>query len=549
VPNQSIFAYIFSKVGAVGSLCLSLTARGLDSSANNNNSNTNTSGLVNPNTSWPFVTMDAFQERAASARILSNVLHMSLLPVVTDDQKQAWEDYSVANSQWYSDGFAYQEATTTSRDENTRHLIDEKDNDKNATEVVVDEFDLYKSYIYEYTPAFTTVPAVGSGPYTPVWQSSPLTYLDGVNLNLRSLGKQGELISLCMENKQVVFGGFFTSEPGNTNHPNFLTAWYSGLLSTAAGRPVDYNGDPIIEASYPIFRDFSDERELVAVMMFQFSWQTYFRDILPANSEGFMLVLSHVCDGGSYTYIIDGGDVKSIGAGDLHDSAFDGMESVTLLEDGMVIQDGSREGVKLNLAGCPYVLRVYPTAQLRDKYITRMPLLLTAAIAVLFLFTIAMFILYDRLVERRQRLVVQTAKQSSDIVSSLFPENVRVRLLENGYGTLAPNQRLKSYLVDGDTRTVESTKPIADLFAATTVMFADISGFTAWYVHWENTLRKALLFVYTYHWTAGYVLRNTSFLDNKLIHAQASTREPSQVFILLETIYQVMSSPFCVLYR
>jgi hypothetical protein len=205
------------------------------------------------------------------------------------------------------------------------------------------------------------------------------------------------------------------------------------------------------------------------------------------------LVLSHVCDGGSYTYIINGGDVKSIGAGDLHDPAFDGMESVTLLDDGMVIQDGSREGVKLNLAGCPYVLRVYPTAQLRDKYITRMPLLLTGAMA-LFLFTIAMFILYDRLVERRQRLVVQTAKQSSDIVSSLFPENVRVRLLENGYGTLAPNQRLKSYLVDGDTRTVDSAKPIADLFAATTLMFADISGFTAWYVHWKITSRKAFYY-------------------------------------------------------
>jgi hypothetical protein len=54
VPNQSTFYNISSsKVGAVGSLCLSLTARGLDSSASNNNNNT-TSSIDNPNTSWPF---------------------------------------------------------------------------------------------------------------------------------------------------------------------------------------------------------------------------------------------------------------------------------------------------------------------------------------------------------------------------------------------------------------------------------------------------------------------------------------------------------------
>ena len=42
-----------------------------------------------------------------------------------------------------------------------------------------------------------------------------------------------------------------------------------------------------------------------------------------------------------------------------------------------------------------------------------------------------------------------------------------------------------------------TSKPIADLFPHTTVLFADISGFTAW----------------------------------------SSSREPSQVFILLETVY------------
>jgi hypothetical protein len=510
---------------------------------------TNSRGADPKNTSWPFVTIDAFQEKTASTRILSNVLHMSLLPIVTVDQKRAWERYSVANSQWYTDGLAYQEATRTNTN-GTRRLVGNETHQDNTTVAGVedDAFDLFRPYIFEYLDG---KPVAGPGPFTPVWQAAPLTFLDGVNVDLLSWDRPGKLISLCMESKEVVFGGFSPSVPGNTSSPYFLTAWYSSLLSTAAGQPVDYKGDPIINGAYPIFSDFSDRRELVAVLMFQFSWQEYFQDILPENSEGFMVVLHNECDG-FYTFIIDGGDVQSIGFGDLHDPAFDDMGSATLLADGMVINDGSRGGAKLNLAGCPYALHVYPTAQLRDKYVTDMPVLLTTATAAVFLFTIAMFALYDRLVERRQRVVVQTAKQSTDIVSALFPENVRVRLLENGYGMLAPNQRLKSYLVDGDTRTVESAKPIADLFPNTTVLFADISGFTAWYVSCSE--RKMLLlgnlidhliltavflfvgYVHTLKRFAKYIDADSSPF---IIRSQASTREPSQVFILLETIYQV----------
>jgi hypothetical protein len=431
-------------MGAVGSLCLSATAHGLQNGQYDDDDDTNSPGADPKNTSWPFVTIDAFQEKTASTRILSDVLHIMLLPIVTVDQKRAWERYSVANSQWYTDGVAYQEATRTNTN-GTRRLVGDETHQDNMTaeDVEDDAFDLFKPYIFDYSPSFTAEPAVGPGPFTPVWQAAPLTFLDKVNINLLSWDEPAQLISLCMESKEVVFAGFATSVPGNTSSPYFLTAWFSSLLSTAAGQPVDYNGEPIIKGAYPIFSDFSDRRELVAVMVFHFSWQEYFQDILPANSEGFMVVLHNECDG-FYTFIIDGGDVKSIGLGDLHDPAFDDMGSATLLFDGVVINDGSRGGAKLNLAGCPYTLHVYPTVQLRDKYVTDMPVLLTTATVAVFLFTIAMFTLYDRLVERRQRVVVQTAKQSSDIVSALFPENVRVRLLENGYGTLAPNHLLKS---------------------------------------------------------------------------------------------------------
>jgi class 3 adenylate cyclase len=62
----------------------------------------------------------------------------------------------------------------------------------------------------------------------------------------------------------------------------------------------------------------------------------------------------------------------------------------------------------------------------------------------------------------------------------------------------ASNHRLKSFLSGDSTGGEDNLQPIADLFPNCTVLFADISGFTAW----------------------------------------SSTRDPAQVFVLLQTVYQ-----------
>jgi hypothetical protein len=131
-----------------------------------------------------------------------------------------------------------------------------------------------------------------------------------------------------------------------------------------------------------------------------------------------------------------------------------------------------------------------------------------------FLFTSIVFICYDILVSRRQEKVQNAAIRSNAIVSSLFPANVRDQLFQHAsemdpksklYGKspsggkdgveVSNKFRLKTYLNDdgdggkngdGDADEKEidmtampemyETKPIADLFPNTTVMFADIAG-------------------------------------------------------------------------
>jgi Adenylate and Guanylate cyclase catalytic domain len=116
------------------------------------------------------------------------------------------------------------------------------------------------------------------------------------------------------------------------------------------------------------------------------------------------------------------------------------------------------------------------------------------------------FVVYEihsRFVQDRNKKVVGAAARSNAIVSSLFPEAVRERLMEQQNND-AKSRNLKGFLaadksaLNKDAKSMLfQTKPIADLFPETTIIFADIVNFTAW----------------------------------------SSVRDPSQVFTLLEAVY------------
>ncbi len=72
------------------------------------------------------------------------------------------------------------------------------------------------------------------------------------------------------------------------------------------------------------------------------------------------------------------------------------------------------------------------------------------------------------------------ARAERAIVQSLFPSNVRDRLIEDAE---RKNEFPLKKPASTDLHTSEGifgSKPIADFFPEVTIMFADISGFTAW---------------------------------------------------------------------
>jgi len=123
------------------------------------------------------------------------------------------------------------------------------------------------------------------------------------------------------------------------------------------------------------------------------------------------------------------------------------------------------------------------------------------------------FVVYDLLVERRQKRLLEEATKSGKIVDSLFPRAVRDRLFDEKKHEPSSRKLFKAVSMSSDDRylrqghaqgseegsqslSLGNLPPIADLYNDTTVMFADIAGFTAW----------------------------------------SSEREPSQVFQLLESL-------------
>lgn len=164
-------------------------------------------------------------------------------------------------------------------------------------------------------------------------------------------------------------------------------------------------------------------RKVVAILTSTVSWRSYFQDILPSSAHGIVVVLKYACgdeDDDHFTFLVDGPDANVIGEGDHHDLQFDQFVRVGSFTKG-VVKDGTLNGMTVDSV-CAYEIEVYPSQDFYDDYNTKAPIVLAFSIVALFIFMICMFLCYDQLVERRQKVVLQKATQSTAIVSSLFPK-------------------------------------------------------------------------------------------------------------------------------
>eukprot|EP00934_Nitzschia_sp_Nitz4_P002491 Nitzschia sp. Nitz4//scaffold249_size28687//2274//5772//NITZ4_008114-RA/size28687-snap-gene-0.0-mRNA-1//1//CDS//3329544008//2481//frame0 len=405
---------------------------------------------------WPFVSIPYYASDVALLGNKTNVNQLiSLSPLVTEDQREAWEAYSTSNeTSWLVELYEFHGL------EGEPHEI--------CSSISMKLGDCIQE-LRQADPY-----------YAPVWQVEPVSGPNEEIINYNSFDSdyfKREFDHMVANNEATLSEviNFAENDDGTNTWSGFSTEWPESLLLT----PVHASSDV--------------DSPVVAVLTGVVPWHIFFENILPESADGLVVVVRGATD--TFTFELDGPSVSYVGYGDLHDAKYDHLE---MCNDFGATEHGQ--------ADYGFDICAYPND---DFCSTNHAVVYTVVVALVFFLTASSFLLYDFLVNKRQKKVEKAAKDTTALVSSLFPENVRHRVVDQAVNK--KNNKLvkleSSRSLDGDhvnsrhqlVSTLGSA-PIADVFSEVTIMFGDLAGFTAW----------------------------------------ASSRDPAQVFFLLEAIYDGM---------
>ncbi|CAB9514914.1 Receptor-type guanylate cyclase gcy [Seminavis robusta] len=441
-----------------------------------------TSYTHSSNKTWPFITMPDFEIRGHDVIKVASVVAVAFSPLIVDVEKEAYEIFTTYNEDWIADGIAY--TTGESLPENFKRVPS-------------------KIYRWEELQNGNRVPTVenGPGPFLPVWQTAPAPM-----------------------NPRVVNFNLLSSEPFAQTFETMQT-YNNSIVSKAmplADIPFEISSPDLVETENPhsvvlgpIYDNFTQDAKIVGTVAAVIDWSSFFSSFLAVDDHPVLVVMHGSC-GDDMSFEVRGHDVEFLGYEDFHDPKYNHLERSSVLD----LSSPHNDRTKAQASGdCQYVLRIYPTDELEDAYRSPQPVIYAICMLLVFAMTAAVFLVYDIYVRRRQQKVLDSAAKSAAIVHSLFPKSITDRMMkdldeqkkgkdDSARFKFSVKNQMKDFLQDDKNTAVNvaagvyDTKPIADLFPACTVLFADIVGFTAW----------------------------------------SSVREPSQVFVLLETLYASFDS-------
>ena len=308
-------------------------------------------------------------------------------------------------------------------------------------------------------------------------------------------------LETCVNSGEVVFS-IFTELTSNPNGENPEAGAFDLILQSGQYRHSKerFRADPMSPMIYPVFDGFTKDRKVVGVLFTAMYWRFLMNDILPENIYGIVCVMENNL-GQVHTYEIRGPSTEYLGDEDLHDSKYDYLESsfdlVSYMQESAGPESRSFTAAGVNGQFLNYTLRIYPTDDFKEIFVTGEATKDAIGVAMVFVVAICIFLVYDCCVQRRQTIVMERAVRATAVVSSLYPENIREHIINddtNSPGKKRANAFLRSELKEA----AMVAQPLASKYTNCTVYFADLAGFTKW----------------------------------------SSTREPEQVFELLETLFK-----------
>ena len=312
---------------------------------------------IQTNNTWPYVTVPNYPERGNQLLEVTGVQYSSYGPLITEADRVAWEAWSVKNQGW---------------------IPEEYDTRKPG-----DNSSLIPTHIWQNQTNPEPADVVPPGVYhAPIWQMAPVLPFF-INFDLLEVPGLYPVFEQSLRTREVAHGDI--QGISNTWDPAAPFSW------------------PSFHVVGPIFDSFHNDSKVVAILASVIHWHLIFQNLVPEGTPGLDVVVENTCNQ-KVTYQVIGPNVTYLGPGDLHDPTLDAYET-----------SGPFRVLK-NESGCLVTLRVFPSHEYLQSFQTNKPITYSIAVVGIFFVTMAVFMLYDCFVQRRQEKVMSSAKRSNAIV-------------------------------------------------------------------------------------------------------------------------------------
>jgi hypothetical protein len=388
---------------------------------------------------FPFVTIPHFDLHGLANNNISVLEQITFAPLVKREQRVEWEFFSRKNQGWMHDG--------------TPRGLNEDDH-----------IQTIPAKIHSFQNVTNETAEYGTWAYAPVWQQAPISEESSmINFNLLS---------------HPVFKAGVLPVVKDTPGPLFTEPLDVGFLTGHSDERDVFHLHPHSLIVDPIYSTLEMRSDIgfVGLLVGIVSWDTYFSNILhdnPDESDPAIIVVMHSSCGASMTYRIEGPLADYLGPTDEHEGRYDGLEKRVPFFS-MLNRD--------HRDSCNYELRIFPTTTMENYYTSSNPILYAIVTFLIFAAMAVSFMAFDYSVARRQDDVLAKATRTNAIVSSLFPSNVRDRILQDAdeqlqrellVGKKARKSPLSSAVGETGNKSAPNSfnsKPIADLFPSATIM-------------------------------------------------------------------------------
>lgn len=369
-------------------------------------------------------------------------------PLVPDDLKDGWEEYAVQNQGWIKEDLALRGI-----DVDPGNISDE-----------------IFAYNYDKESAMSVTFSL------PLWQMGPVPTTS--NIIMMDLYTQASF-------RRIVDDAFLVNHILLSEIVDRTFFWDDIEIYGESPTRLD---DPRSFAIQPVYASFEPNASITGFVFAIIPWDTYFEDVLPRGVEGFVVQVNDTCGSKDFAYRLDGPAATFLGKGFEPDQQYNQLSET--FDFAAFTRFDEIETENEAILHCAYTISVHATASYATSFETTKPLNLTLTVLTVFAFTAMVFVLYDFMVQKRQEKVMKAAQNSTAFVSSLFPKNVRNRILAaamededipfGGGLSTSGKDKLRSFFNGGEESNSKSgtgfSKPIADFFPDTTIMFADIVG-------------------------------------------------------------------------